>query len=216
MQRVILIRSVYIVDDDFDVRTSITFMLASEELNPVPLSGGEELLERLADFEPGCILLDVRMPNMDGFAVMAQLKQLGNNWPIIVMTGHGDVPVAVRAMKNGAIDFIEKPFGDDVLVSCLKRGFQLLETEAARIRQVSSARTRIAQLSNREREVLQGLLAGLPNKRLAQTMGISLRTVEMHRANMMNRLDVNTLAEALTLAVQADLQAVGAESAKRR
>jgi two-component system, LuxR family, response regulator FixJ len=194
-----------VVDDDFDVRTSISFMLASDDLEATTFGGGEELLSAVAGLVPGCILLDVRMPRMDGFEVMEALRQRHIDWPIIVMTGHGEVPVAVRAMKNGAIDFIEKPFGEEVLSSSLERGFLLLDEKSSKDQHRRSAQERIASLSAREREVLQGLLAGLPNKLVADRLGISLRTVEMHRANMMDRLRVKSLAEALTLAVQSDL-----------
>jgi two-component system, LuxR family, response regulator FixJ len=183
-------------------------MLASDDLEAATFSGGEELIANLDRLEPGCILLDVRMPRMDGFEVMSALRQRGIDWPIIVMTGHGEVPVAVRAMKSGAIDFIEKPFGEDVLAASLERGFLLLDERSNKDQHRRSAQERISSLSGREREVLQGLLAGLPNKLVADRLGISLRTVEMHRANMMDRLRVKSLAEALTLAVQSELPAL--------
>lgn len=204
------------IDDDFDVRTSISFMLASDDLEATTFGGGEELLGALANLTPGCILLDVRMPKMDGFEVMAALQKRAIDWPIIVMTGHGEVPVAVRAMKNGAIDFIEKPFGEEVLAASLERGFDLLDEKESKDQHRRSAQERIAALSAREREVLQGLLGGMPNKLVADRLGISLRTVEMHRANMMDRLRVKSLAEALTLAVQSDLPTLDKDKSEQR
>ena len=152
------------------------------------------------------MLLDIRMPDMDGFQVMAELASRGIDWPVVVMTGHGEVPVAVRAMKAGAVDFLEKPFEEDVLLGSLERAFGLLKERGQKAERRRSAESRIGVLTSREREVLRGLMAGLPNKALARRLDISLRTVEMHRANMMERLHVGSLAEALTLAVQAGVE----------
>lgn len=196
---------VYVVDDDCDVRTSISFMLETAERDSRPFADGETFLSELDALSPGCILLDVRMPRMDGFQVMAELERRGIEWPIVVMTGHGEVPVAVRAMKCGAVDFIEKPFGEDLLIASLDRAFRLLGDRFKTAEERRGAVERISSLSAREREVLQGLIGGLANKQLAARLDISLRTVEMHRANMMDRLQVGSLAEALTLAVQAQL-----------
>lgn len=196
---------VYVVDDDRDVRRSISFMLGTTELKSRPFASGTDFLESLEELEPGCVLLDIRMPEVDGFQVMAELENKGIDWPVIIMTGHGEVSVAVRAMKMGAIDFIEKPFEEEVLLGSLERAFELLRDRGEKAERKRSARERISHLTTREREVLQGLMAGLPNKMLARHLDISLRTVEMHRANMMDRLQVGSLAEALTLAVQAEL-----------
>ncbi|MEA1015877.1 response regulator transcription factor [Sphingosinicella sp. LY1275] len=193
------------MDDDRDVRRSISFMLGTTELKSRPFASGTDFLESLEELEPGCVLLDIRMPEVDGFQVMAELENKGIDWPVIIMTGHGEVSVAVRAMKMGAIDFIEKPFEEEVLLGSLERAFELLRDRGEKAERKRSARERISHLTTREREVLQGLMAGLPNKMLARHLDISLRTVEMHRANMMDRLQVGSLAEALTLAVQAEL-----------
>jgi len=195
-----------VVDDDPDVRSSIGFMLGASGMASRTFRDGEAFVEDVAELEPGCILLDVRMPRMDGFQVMAALQAASIDWPIVVMTGHGEIPVAVRAMKLGAVDFIEKPFSEDLLISSLERAFLLLKERGGKAEGIRLARERIDRLSRREREVLQGLIAGHSNKALASQMGLSLRTVEMHRANMMDRLQVASLAEALTLAVQADLK----------
>ena len=198
-------QNVYVVDDDHDVRSSISFMLSTADLSSRPFADGEIFLEQVAGLAPGCILLDVRMPRMDGFQVMTELEKAGIDWPIIVMTGHGEVPVAVRAMKMGAVDFIEKPFGEDLLMASLDRAFSLLQDRGGKAESKRVAKERVAQLTPRERDVLQGLVGGFSNKLLARHLGISLRTVEMHRANMMDRLQVASLAEALTLAVQAEV-----------
>lgn len=197
---------VHVVDDDRDVRRSISFMLGVADLQSRPFASGTDLLDSLDEIQPGAILLDIRMPQMDGFQVMAELAQRGVEWPVVVMTGHGEVSVAVRAMKAGAVDFLEKPFGEDVLLASLTRAFGLLRDRAEKAERRHAAGSRIALLSSRESEVLRGLMAGLSNKLLARRLDISLRTVEMHRANMMDRLQVGSLAEALTLAVQAGIE----------
>jgi two-component system response regulator FixJ len=197
---------VYVVDDDRDVRRSLSFMLGASEIRSHPFGSGIDFLEAIPDLEPGCVLLDIRMPQMDGFEVMTELARRGIDWPVIVMTGHGEVPVAVRAMKLGAVDFIEKPFSEDALIGCFGNAFALLGERETAGKRRRDARDRIAQLTARETEVLEGLLAGESNKQLATRLGISLRTVEMHRGNMMERLEVASLAEALTLALEAGLR----------
>lgn len=206
-------QNVYVVDDDQDVRASISFMLGTAGLSPRPFADGEDFLAEVPHLAPGCILLDVRMPRVDGFHVMAELEKLHIDWPIIVMTGHGEVPVAVRAMKLGAIDFIEKPFSETLLMASLDRAFHLLKDRGGKAESKRMAKERVAQLTPREREVLQGLVSGFSNKLLARHLDISLRTVEMHRANMMDRLQVGSLAEALTLAVQAEVPSLDSMTA---
>ena len=198
-------RHVYVVDDDRDVRCSISFMLGTADLSPRPFCTGQDFLDSLPELEPGCVLLDLRMPELDGFQVLARLAEREVDWPVLAMTGHGEVPVAVRAMKMGAIDFIEKPFEEEALLDSLARGFSMLKERGEQKEQGHAARALLDLLTVREREVLEGLMAGLSNKHLARQLGISLRTVEMHRANMMTRLDAGSLAEAVTLAVRAGL-----------
>lgn len=204
--------NVYVVDDDREVRRSLSFMLGTAELNSRPFASGIDFLEAIGDLKPGCILLDIRMPEVDGFHVMAELARRRIEWPVIVMTGHGEVSVAVRAMKLGAVDFIEKPFEEAILLSSLDRAFTLLKDRGETAERKQLAESKVNGLTTREREVLQGLMAGLPNKLLARHLGISLRTVEMHRANMMDRLGVGSLAEALTLAVQAGVDPIDTSS----
>lgn len=199
-------KHVYVVDDDRDVRRSISFMLGTGDVQSRPFASGPDLLDALPELQPGSLLLDIRMPEMNGFQVMCELAARSIEWPVIVMTGHGEVSVAVRAMKLGAVDFLEKPFRDDMLRSSLDRAFKLLEERGQKSAKKRDAEERVGAMSARERDVLRGLMAGHSNKELAQRLDISLRTIEMHRANMMDRLKVGNLAEALTLAVQAELE----------
>jgi two-component system, LuxR family, response regulator FixJ len=201
---------VYVVDDDRDVRRSLSFMLGASDVRSHPFGSGEDFLDAIPDLQPGCILLDLRMPQVDGFHVMDELARRDIDWPVIVMTGHGEIPVAVRAMKMGAVDFIEKPFSEDALLTCFHTAFGLLDQRQASGQRRRDARDRIATLTGREMDVLKGLLAGESNKQLATRLGISLRTVEMHRANMMERLEVASLAEALTLALEGGVEAASA------
>jgi FixJ family two-component response regulator len=210
--RVLSSRIVYVVDDDRNVRLMTSYMLTGAELNSYPFASGQDFLSALADLKPGCVLLDVRMPDMDGLAVISELVRRGVEWPVIFMTGHGDVPVAVEAMKLGAIDFLQKPFKEQALLACFERGFALLDERRESAARQADARTRTSQLTSREKEVLEGLLAGLANKSIADRLGISLRTVEMHRGNMMDRLGVDNLAEALTLAMEAGLEPAPAKN----
>lgn len=199
-------RNVYVVDDNRDVRRSLSYMLSASDTPSRPFGSGQDFLDALDDLQPGCILLDLRMPVMDGFGVMEALAKRGVDWPVIVMTGHGEISIAVRAMKQGAIDFIQKPFAEEALSTCLETGFRLLGERLAAGQRRRAAKERVDQLTARETEVLEGLLAGEANKQLAGRLGISLRTVEMHRGNMMDRLGVGNLAEALTLAMESGLK----------
>lgn len=181
-------------------------MLGASDIHSHPFGSGEDFLDALPDLSPGCVLLDLRMPEMDGFHVMAELARREVDWPVIVMTGHGEIPVAVRAMKLGAVDFIEKPFSEEALLACFASAASVLKSREAAGRQRRHARERIGLLTSREIEVLTGLLGGQTNKQIAAQLGISLRTVEMHRGNMMERLGVASLADALRLALDAGLE----------
>jgi two-component system response regulator FixJ len=207
----LLPQCVHVVDDDRDIRLTISFMLGMTEMQARPFASGVDFLDSLEHIEPGCVLLDVRMPEVDGFEVMAKMAERDIDWPVVVMTGHGEVSTAVRAMKLGAVDFIEKPFEEDVLLDSLQRALDLLKDRGEKSQRRREAMERVGLLSGREREVLQGLMAGLPNKILSRRLGISLRTVEMHRAHMMERLQVGSLAEALTVGAQAKLEPLSAE-----
>lgn len=203
---------VYVVDDDRDVRRSLSYMLSAAEIRSYPFGSGGDFLDSLADLEPGCILLDLRMPKPDGFEVMEALRRHDVDWPVIVMTGHGEVKSAVRAMKLGAIDFIEKPFAESALLACFEQGFALLQERQGDASRRRAARDRVAMLTARESDVLQGLLAGETNRQIGGRLGISLRTVEMHRGNMMERLGVANLAEALALALESGLKPAASDN----
>lgn len=198
-------RIVHLVDDDEAVRRSAGFMLKTSGYKVSAYPSGVELLKEGKDLPPGCILLDVRMPEMDGLQVQEALKQRGIGHPVIVMTGHGDVTVAVQAMKAGAVDFIEKPFEKAVLLSAIEEGFSRIEHAGRSHARAEEAQVRLQALTPRERDVLEGLVRGHPNKTIAYDLEISPRTVEIHRANLMSKLGVASLSEALRIAFAAGL-----------
>jgi two-component system response regulator FixJ len=202
-------RIVHVVDDDADVRRSLERLLLSAGFTPLLYDGGLAVLDAVSGLSAGCVLLDVWMPGMDGLELQAKLNELEIRLPVIVMTGHGDVPTAVRAMKIGAVDFIEKPFDDERLLARIELALAGAP-RADREREALEAAQRIALLSPRERQVLDGLVAGQPNKVIAHDLGISVRTVEVHRARMLQRLGTRQTAEAIRLAVMATLAPPGA------
>jgi two-component system response regulator FixJ len=193
----------YIVDDDSDLRASIAFMLEHAGRRTRPFASGRDFLDSLEHLEPGCVILDVRMADVDGVTVLRDMARRDISWPVIIMTGHGQVALAVQMMKLGAMEFLEKPFEPELLEACLDRADVLLEQEAAATERIRDAKSRIESLTDRERDVLRGLIDGLPNKLIAHRFGISMRTVEMHRANLMNSLGVKSLAHALRVAFDA-------------
>jgi two-component system, LuxR family, response regulator FixJ len=195
---------VHVVDDDEAVRRSVSFALKTSGMHVRVHDSGSALLKAAPALEPGCILLDIRMPGMDGLEVQEALKAKGVTLPVIIMTGHGDVSLAVRAMKAGAIDFIEKPFEKAVLLAAIEQGTSRLEHSSANSRETNQAAVKLQLLTSREREVLDGLAKGLPNKSIAYDLGISPRTVEIHRANLMSKLGVKSLSEALRIAFAAE------------
>ena len=206
-------RVVHLVDDDDSVRRSVGFMLKTSGFQVRPYGSGTELLKEAKPLEPGCILLDIRMPGMDGLEVQQALKDAGASLPVIIMTGHGDVPLSVKAMKAGALDFIEKPFEKAVLLSALEQGFASLQRAGDVRERAKDASVRLQVLTPREREVLDGLAEGHPNKTIAYDLGISPRTVEIHRANLMTKLGVRSLSEALRLAFAAQEDQANANGA---
>ena len=197
-------RLIHLVDDDEAIRRSAGFMLKTSGFRVETYESGVELLKDAAKLEPGCILLDIRMPGMDGLEVQQALKDKGVTLPVIIMTGHGDVSLAVQAMKAGAIDFIEKPFEKALLMSAVEQAFDRLSRAETQRDRAEDAAVRLQSLTPREREVLDGLARGLPNKTIAYDLGISARTVEIHRANLMNKLEVRSLSEALRIAFAAE------------
>lgn len=197
-------RIVHLVDDDEAIRRSASFMLKTSGFIVQTFVSGFELLKQRA-LAPGCILLDVRMPDMDGIEVQQALHARGVTFPVIVMTGHGDVDVAVQAMKHGAIDFIEKPFEKAVLLGAIEEGFARLENTGRSRTRAAEARVMLEALTPREKDVLLGLARGYPNKMIGFNLGISRRTVEIHRANLMTKLGVASLSGALRIAFAAEL-----------
>jgi len=204
-------RLVYLVDDDDAVRRSAGFMLKTAGYEVEAFASGVEFLKHVRQAEPGCILLDVRMPVMDGLEVQRELNAQGVPMPVIVLTGHGDVTVAVAAMKAGAIDFIEKPFEKATLLSALEEGFTQMELSDRSKSRAAEANVRLQALTARERDVLLGLVRGHPNKTIAYDLGISPRTVEIYRANLMTKLGVQSLSEVLRIAFIAGLGDPSAE-----
>lgn len=196
-------RVVHLVDDDAAIRRSVGFMLKTSGHRVDTYESGAELLKVCANLDRGCILLDIRMPGMDGLEVQHTLQEKGVSLPVIIMTGHGDVSLAVRAMKAGAVDFIEKPFEKDALLASLEEGYRRLSKKGATEDRMRDATVRLQGLTGRERDVLDGLAQGLPNKTIAYDLGISPRTVEIHRANLMSKLAVRSLSEALRIAFAA-------------
>ena len=195
---------VHVVDDDAAIRRSLDRLLASAGFTPVSYETSVAFLAAASGRLTGCVLLDLWMPGMDGLEVQAHLRQMDVLLPVIVMTAGGDVQTAVRAMKAGAIDFIEKPFDDEVLLSAIEASLAPAG-HGDRADEILDAARRLGALSPREWQVLDALLAGRPNKAIAYDLGLSVRTVEVHRARMMERLGVRHLSEAIRLAVMAKL-----------
>jgi two-component system, LuxR family, response regulator FixJ len=190
---------VHLIDDDEAVRHSVSFMLATSGLAVRVHESATSFLDALPSIQPGCIVTDVRMPGMDGLALQRELKRRGINLPVIVITGHADVPLAVEAMKAGAIDLIEKPFSDEALLSVVRVAIDRQSRNRHRDSEIDAIKARLASLSPRERDVLNGLAAGHPNKLIAYDMKISARTVEVHRANLMARMGASSVAELLRM-----------------
>ena len=182
------------------MRLSLGLALRTCGIETRPFESGTDFLEEVHHLQPGCLLLDVRMPGMDGIDILTELSRQGIRWPAIVMTGHAQVPTAVQAMKLGAMEFLEKPFEEPVLLEALDRGFAALDQEIVAYRARQDARARVESLTPREMDVLKGVAAGLSNKALAKRLDLSYRTVEMHRSHMMKKLRVASLAEAIAIA----------------
>lgn len=196
-------RVVHLVDDDAAIRRSVGFMLKTSGHRVESYESGADLLKASGHLDQGCILLDIRMPGMDGLEVQQALQEKGVSLPVIIMTGHGDVTLAVKAMKAGAVDFIEKPFEKNALLGSLEEGYRRLSRKEATDDRARDAAVRLQALTPRERDVLDGLAQGLPNKTIAYDLGISPRTVEIHRANLMSKLAARSLSEALRIAFAA-------------
>lgn len=200
---------VYVVDDDPDVRSATSFMLEAHGIPVQSFESGLQFIRAVEDLEPGCIFLDIRMPGMDGVEVLQELARRDIGWPVIVITGHADIALAVETMKFGAIDFLEKPFSEELLQPALDRAVELLQASADALDRRQSAESKVKRLTAREREVLRCLVEGLSNKEVAERLGIRVRTVEMHRANLIKRMGVRGFAEAVRAAAEAGLDSGG-------
>jgi two-component system response regulator FixJ len=195
---------VHVIDDDVDVRQSLAFLLTAAGFAVRVHESAVTFLAALPEVRGGCVLTDVRMPQMNGMELQRRLAELKSGLPVIVMTGHGDVPLAVEAMKAGAVDFIEKPFDDEVLLSAIRAALTRRARESARDARTLEIQDRIKRLSEREREVLDRLVAGKANKVIAFELGISPRTVEVYRANVMTKMQADSLSELVRMALTDD------------
>ena len=193
---------VYVIDDDEAIRDSLDFLLAAADFQVSVFETALDFLDALSTLDFGCVVSDVRMPDIDGIELLRRLKAEGSLFPVVIMTGHGDVPLAVEAMKLGAMDFLEKPFEDDRLIgmieAALRRAERGVRNEAATL----EIQSRIASLSPRERQVMDGLIAGLSNKLIAREYDISPRTIEVYRANVMTKMQAASLSELVRLAMR--------------
>jgi two-component system, LuxR family, response regulator FixJ len=199
-------QNVYVVDDDSMVRRSLFFSLGAAGFEVRSFASGDDLLAEVDVLEPGCILLDLRMPEKNGSEVLHELGERVRRFPVVIITGHGEIDVAVRTMKMGASDFLEKPFSEAALLEVLEPIFRTLPEHAQADAERAKASARVAKLTGRERDVLQGLVSGLSNKAAALELGISARTVEIHRGNLMKRLETKSVGEAVRIALQAGMK----------
>jgi two-component system, LuxR family, response regulator FixJ len=197
--------NVYIIDDDQAMRDSLHFLLDSVGFRVTLFETATSFLETLPKLEFGCVVSDVRMPGIDGIELLKRMKAANSRFPILIMTGHGDVPLAVEAMKLGAVDFLEKPFEDERLTTMIEGGLRQAEPAARNEAVTQDIAARIASLSPRERQVMDGLIAGLSNKLIAREYDISPRTIEVYRANVMTKMQANSLSELVRLAIRAGL-----------
>ena len=197
--------TIYVIDDDDAVRQSLEFLLKAAGIPVRGFESAQAFLDVLSTVEHGCIVTDVRMPEITGIDLLKKVKQVRPELPVIVITGHGDISLAVDAMKIGAVDFLEKPFDDDHLLAAVKSALDREADLARRKAEVGEVQEKLAALSNRERQVLEGLVAGNANKTIAFDLGISPRTVEIYRANLMTKMAANSLSDLVRMAMVAGI-----------
>jgi two-component system, LuxR family, response regulator FixJ len=193
---------VYVIDDDEAMRDSLDFLLAAADFQVSLFESALDFLDALSTLDFGCVVSDVRMPGIDGIELLKRLKAGGSLFPVVIMTGHGDVPLAVEAMKLGAMDFLEKPFEDDRLIGMIEAALRRAEPGVKNEAVTLEIQSRIASLSPRERQVMDGLIAGLSNKLIAREYDISPRTIEVYRANVMTKMQAASLSELVRLAMR--------------
>jgi two-component system, LuxR family, response regulator FixJ len=194
---------VYVIDDDEAMRDSLDFLLGSANFDVTLFESANRFLETLSSTDFGCVISDIRMPGIDGIELLKRLKASRSAFPVLIMTGHGDVPLAVEAMKLGASDFLEKPFEDDRLIGMIEAALRQAESGARSEAVTRDIAARIESLSPRERQVMDGLIAGLSNKLIAKEYDISPRTIEVYRANVMTKMQAGSLSELVRLAMRA-------------
>jgi two-component system, LuxR family, response regulator FixJ len=195
--------NVYVIDDDEAMRDSLDFLLGSADFNVTLFESAHHFLDAVSNIDFGCVVSDVRMPGIDGIELLKRMKASHSAFPVVIMTGHGDVPLAVEAMKLGAVDFLEKPFEDDRLIGMIDAALRQAESSARSEAVTLDIAARIATLSPRERQVMDGLIAGLSNKLIAREYDISPRTIEVYRANVMTKMQAGSLSELVRLAIRA-------------
>jgi two-component system, LuxR family, response regulator FixJ len=198
-------QTVYVIDDDDAARDSLAFLFRTADVSVRTYASATEFLAAAAALKGGCVVTDVRMPQMDGLELLRRLRALDIALPVIVMTGHGDIPLAVEAMKAGATDFFEKPFSDEAMLSAVHRALGREREDRAREAERDAVKERLASLTARERQVLEGLVAGRANKNIAFDLGISARTVEIYRANVMTKMQAASLSELVRMALGAGI-----------
>jgi len=192
---------VHVVDDDEAVRHSLEFLLGTVDIKVRSYESAEAFLKDLPQVRRGCVVTDIRMSGLSGLDLLKQLKEHGVDIPVIVITGHGDVPLAVEAMKGGAVDFLEKPFDDETLITSVRTALNRHRQKDVRDAERSEILERLQTLSNRERQVLDGLVQGHPNKTIGFDLGISARTVEIYRANVMTKMRASSLSDLVRMAL---------------
>jgi two-component system response regulator FixJ len=198
-------RVVHIIDDDEALRESLAFLLRTAKLEVKSFDSAKAFLEALPDASLACVITDVRMPDLSGIDLLKRLKELKIGVPVIVITGHGDIALAVEAMKIGAADFLEKPFNDDLLLASVHAALDQQRDQTKRDAERAEIEHRLSTLSPRERDVLAGLVEGRANKQIAFDLGISPRTVEIYRANLMNKMQADSLSDLVRMALVAQL-----------
>jgi len=197
--------TVFVVDDNQAMRNSLKWLIESVGLRVESFASADEFLQCYYPGRPGCLLLDVRMPGMGGLELQEFLLERKIRIPVVIITGHGDVPMAVRAMKAGAIDFIEKPFNDDLLLASIRNAIDLDGRQRELQGERSEIAARLAQLTPREQEVMDMVTEGASNKEIAQALGVSAKTVEAHRARVMEKMEASSLADLVKMALTAKM-----------
>jgi two-component system response regulator FixJ len=196
---------IYVIDDDDAVRQSLEFLLKTAGISVRGFESARAFLDIMPRVRSGCVITDVRMPDITGIDLLRRVKEINPELPVIVITGHGDISLAVEAMKIGAVDFLEKPFDDDLLLAAVRSALSRDADAGKRKAALADIHEKLAALSNRERQVLEGLVAGNANKTIAFDLGISPRTVEIYRANLMTKMEANSLSDLVRMAMVAGI-----------